>query len=81
MACEHRKVFSGERLLTGIPQYAWICESCGDQGTDQLAEPPPADRKAFAAALLAFHGQDADNARWARTLDPTLSPAGPSKPA
>ena len=31
----HKKVFSGEALLTSPPQYPWICSECGEKGIDR----------------------------------------------
>lgn len=44
MPCTHEmvsdKVYSGERNLTAIPQWAWICSNCGVRGIDSSETPP-----------------------------------------
>lgn len=33
-ACKHKKVYSNYVLTSNPPQYPWICEKCGTEGTD-----------------------------------------------
>jgi hypothetical protein len=45
--CDHEKVYSGERNLTCMPQWFWICAKCKAIGTDSLAQTPPLDFDRF----------------------------------
>lgn len=36
--CNHKKVYSRILNLTYPAQYCWICELCGEEGSDSLQE-------------------------------------------
>jgi hypothetical protein len=57
--CEHDRVFSGERHLTTIPIWFFVCSKCGRVGKarGQSADEKPAiDLPRFAQLMLDHHG-------------------------
>ena len=57
----HSKVYSGERLLTLVPQWYWICADCKATGADPIPSetPPPLDMPRY---LDLFAVNDPDGA-------------------
>ena len=58
LACEHERVFSGERHPAGIPIWFFVCAKCGRLGKamGQTAdEKPAADLPRFAQLMLEHH--------------------------
>lgn len=66
MLCEHEKVYSGERFLTLVPQWHWICAKCKAMGEDPIpaAEtPPPLDLARFIDLLATVDPNGAESMR------------------
>jgi len=66
--CSHQKVYSGERFLTLIPQWHWICADCRAMGADSIPSetPPPLDLPRFLDLLANIDPEGAESVR--RTL-------------
>ncbi len=49
---EHTKVYSGERHLTSIPKWFWVCLTCNTYGTTTMVDrPEPIDLVAFSSRI------------------------------
>lgn len=59
-ACEHERVFSGERHPTHIPIWFFVCAKCGRVGKACYDRPdlkPTIDLPRFAQLMLEHHGE------------------------
>jgi len=57
--CKHKKIYSGSFWATADPLYNWICELCGETGSDSLkGDEKIFDPENFAAICHKFYPSD-----------------------
>ena len=62
-ACDHEKVYSGERFLTLVPRWFWICARCKATGEDPMSKAPPVDFNRYVEILSSVDPQGAAGMR------------------
>lgn len=54
--CIHNKIYSGQRVCSSPPQWAWICKNCGELGYEISERRPATDLNKYSKVHRRHYG-------------------------